>query len=109
MIALLKIPLLKPVLAVTGTASVIFLALNPTVQVALIAAVSNLAVIVVGWLLRAKLNEIHVLINSRLTELVRQTGISARAEGRREGIESAQATQAVKEQGIVEGKKESER
>lgn len=107
MITLLKTPLLKLIVGVTTAIAVVFVALDPTVKVALIAAASNLMVLVVGWMLRMKLNEIHVLINSRLTELVKQTGISAHAEGRSQGIEEAAAKQAIKDQGIAEGKKDS--
>jgi hypothetical protein len=106
MIALIKVPMLKLIVGTTVALGVFLVAMDPTVKVALIAAGSNVAVLFVGWLLRNKLNEIHVLINSRLTELVNQTGVAARAEGRREGIDAAQAKQAVKEQGIAEGKKE---
>lgn len=107
MIALLKVPLLKPIVTATLTLSGIIVAMDPTEKVALIAAMSNIAVIVVGWLLGTKLNEIHVLINSRLTELLAQTKISSRAEGRQEGVIATEAKQAIKAEGIAEGKKDA--
>ena len=106
MLAILKIPLLKPVMAVTLAAYAVVLAMQPTVEVALIGLAGNLIVVVLGLLLKSKLSEIHIMINSRFTQLLDEKGKASFAEGRREGTESAQATQAVKDQGIAEWKKE---
>jgi hypothetical protein len=88
----------------TVSLSLLVLAVDPTVKVALIGLGGNILVLILGLMLKSKLTDIHVLINSRLTELLKATGSAARAEGKQEGITQTREKQAIKEQGIAEGK-----
>jgi len=60
--------------------------MDPVVEVAVIAAVPSTLVacggLLLGWLNRAKLTEIHVDINSRITQLLQATSDSSYKSGR---------------------------
>lgn len=60
-----------------------------------IASVTSIASVVVAVVTalsnRSKLKEIHVSLNSRLSELLTTTGISSRAQGNAEGVAAEQA------------------
>jgi hypothetical protein len=101
---LLKIPLIKPLLAVTASIAVAAVALQPTIQVALIGLAGNILVVVLGFFLKSKMSDLHILINSRMSELLKLTDSSARAEGVQTGIIQTQEKQAIKDQEIKEGK-----
>lgn len=66
--------------------------MTDVVQVALIAAVPPSLVALAGMVVslhnKSKIRELHVTMNSRLDELVRQKGISSFAEGKAVGVET---------------------
>jgi|HubBroStandDraft_5_1064220.scaffolds.fasta_scaffold1040828_1 hypothetical protein len=51
-----------------------------------ISSLSAIGAIISSWLNGRKIQEVHVGINSRLTELLRLKGIASHAEGKQEGI-----------------------
>lgn len=63
--------------------------MTEAVQVALIAAVPptllSFAAVISSLLNRGKINGLHLDVNSRLTELLKQTGLAAHAEGLAQG------------------------
>lgn len=56
---------------------------------ALIAALAAAGAVVLGGINKAKLNELHISVNSRLTELLEQKGKASHAEGVVQGIAEA--------------------
>jgi hypothetical protein len=105
---ILKIPFMKLMLAVTVSAWAVAVVMDPTVKVALIGLVGNVAIVILGLVLKSKITDVHMLINSRLTELVAAIKISSHQEGREEGIRESQAKQAIKDQGVAQGRAESQ-
>lgn len=69
--------------------------MSDAVAIALIAAfpptLVALAALIVGVRNSRKVDSVHLLINSRMTELLASTGAAARAEGHTEGVDSEQA------------------
>ena len=69
--------------------------MDSTVKVAIIAsipgALTGLGTLIYSVLNRKALTNIHVAINSRLSELLVSSIRAAKAEGRREGVESRDA------------------
>jgi hypothetical protein len=55
---------------------------------AIIAACGGAAAAIMSAVNRKKINELHVLVNSRLTQLLEQTGKASFAEGRQAGMDS---------------------
>lgn len=62
--------------------------MSDTVIVALIAAIPASLGFILGVINRGKIGDLHILVNSRLTELLKSTDKTARAEGKAEGIEA---------------------
>ena len=60
--------------------------------IALIAAIPPTVVaggaVILGIANRRGIKDLHIDVNSRMTQLLEQKGIAAKAEGRQEGIES---------------------
>ena len=52
----------------------------------LVASLASVGAVISSFLNRKKIQEVHVGINSRMDELLRQKGIAAHAEGRQEGL-----------------------
>ena len=47
----------------------------------LISAVAATGAVIMGFVNRRKINEIHISINSRMDELIHQTGLASEAKG----------------------------
>ena len=47
----------------------------------LITAVAALGAVIVGWRNSKKIEAVHIDVNSRMTELLKATGVAAHAEG----------------------------
>jgi hypothetical protein len=66
------------------------------VKVALIAATPPTIVafgaLYTSVLNHTKIGQLHVIVNSRLTELLAETRVASRAEGRAEGIKESKGT-----------------
>jgi hypothetical protein len=66
--------------------------LDPTIKVAIITAlpptVVAAAALITSLSNHKDIKELHVIVNSRLSELLEQKGKAEHAAGRREGIES---------------------
>jgi hypothetical protein len=52
----------------------------------LVASLASVGAVISSFLNRKKIQEVHVGINSRMDELLRQKGIASRAQGRQEGL-----------------------
>jgi len=49
-----------------------------------VSAIAAVGAVIVSYLNFKKIQDVHVLINSRMTELLKVTGIASKAEGREE-------------------------
>jgi hypothetical protein len=83
---------IKTALAILSAVSLTVIALDPTIKVALIAAgpptLLSLVTLYVAIQNRKQGQELHISLNSRLSQLLQSTGEAAHAAGRREGVES---------------------
>lgn len=87
---------IKTVLWIASALSLLVFVVDPTVKVALIAATAQilLSLITLSAVLlnrrdtKKGINDVHISLNSRLSELLKTTSESSHAAGRREGIES---------------------
>lgn len=83
---------IKTALWMISTFSLLAFAIDPTVKVALIAAVPptllSIVTLIVSVQNRMEGQKLHISLNSRLSELIKASKESAHAAGRREGIES---------------------
>ena len=83
---------IKTVLWMVSALSLLAFAVDPTVKVALIAAAPPTFLSLITLFVAVKNmkagKELHISLNSRLSELLKVTGESSHAAGRREGIES---------------------
>lgn len=72
--------------------------MDPVIKVALIAAIAPTLVafvtLVLGLVHKKKLEEIHIIVNSRLTELLAVSKKAAHEEGRKEGQADGDAPSA---------------
>jgi hypothetical protein len=50
----------------------------------IVSAIAAVGAVIVSYLNFKKIQDVHVLINSRMTELLKVTGIASKAEGREE-------------------------
>jgi hypothetical protein len=57
----------------------------------LVASLASVGAVISSFLNRKKIQEVHVGINSRMDELLRQKGIAAHAEGKQEGLAEGKA------------------
>jgi hypothetical protein len=66
--------------------------MSDPVLIAIIAAIPPTVVaggaVILGMANRRGIKDLHIDVNSRMTQLLEQKGIAAKAEGRREGIDS---------------------
>lgn len=66
--------------------------MSDPVLIALIAAIPPTMVaggaVLLGIVNRRGIKDLHIDVNSRMTQLLEQKGIASKAEGRREGIDS---------------------
>ena len=52
----------------------------------LVASLASVGAVISSFLNRRKIDEVHLSINSRMSELLKEKGIAANAQGREEGL-----------------------
>lgn len=92
---------IKTTLWMISAISLLAVAIDPTVKVALIAAVPptllSIVTLIVSVQNRREGQRLHISLNSRLSELIKASKESSHAAGRREGIESKDSASSKKE------------